>query len=605
MPVISDKSSTILISIVALVAIVAIVTLANTRSASFMLSDSETVAGNAVEAPVQQLSREKKAGDIIPDQYIITFKEGSKRIPGLAKKLASESGGELFYTYDNVISGFAIKNLPPQAREALLRNPHVESIEPDTVVTVAAGTQVPPSWGLDRVDQRAMPLDSSYSYSLDGTGVNVYIIDTGVRITHSEFGNRGRSGFTAIADGQGTNDCNGHGTHVAGTIGGSTVGVAKNANIYAVRVLDCAGSGSWSGVIAGIDWVAKSGPRPAVASLSLGGGFSSAVNLAVLNAHKAGVTMVVAAGNSAADACGTSPASTPEAITVGASESGDNFAGYSNYGGCVDIIAPGSGIYSAYGSDDAAYASLSGTSMAAPHVSGVAALYLSQNPGATPAAVAQALMADATPGAVTSVPSATPNLLLYNLNGATPPPPDTVAPSTPTGLQGTATASSVNLIWTASSDNVAVGSYRVYRNGAQVGTASSPSYADNSVAAASSYTYAVDAVDLSNNPSGESSPVSVTIPVAPMSVSSLTASSITKTSAVITWSPTRPAAAIVSYAPLVKGRTGAQQQVSVPLGITTVTLTGLSARTTYSYTVTATSSANEVASATASFKTAR
>lgn len=271
------------------------------------------------------------------------------------------------------------------------------------------------TWGLDRIDQADRPLDTQYHFNSIGAGVNAFIIDTGIRPDHVEFTGRLLPGYNVVADTNDTNDCNGHGTHVSGTVGGSTWGVAKGVSLIPVRVLDCSGSGSYSGVIAGIDWVAASTLRPAVANLSLGGSASTALNSAVAGAVGMGVTMVVAAGNSNADACNYSPSSEPSAITVGATANDDTRASYSNYGSCVDIFAPGNYITSAWNTSATASNTISGTSMATPHVTGVAALALAANPAASPAAVTSFLTGNATPNRLSVIGSGSPNLLVYSL----------------------------------------------------------------------------------------------------------------------------------------------------------------------------------------------
>jgi subtilisin family serine protease len=297
--------------------------------------------------------------------------------------------------------------------ENLRRNPNVSLIQTDRVVRTSAGTQSPATFGIDRIDQRALPLSNSYGYSATGSGVTAYVIDTGIRLTHTEFDVRASGGYTAINDGQGTVDCNGHGTHVAGTIGGRTNGVAKDVRLVSVRVFDCAGSGSTSTVVSGIDWVASHAAKPAVANMSLGGGANSALDTAVSNLIDSGVVAVVAAGNNNADACTASPARVGGAVTVGATTSSDARASYSNYGSCLDLFAPGSDITSAWYTSDTAQAKISGTSMAAPHVSGAAALFLQNNRSATPQAVRDALVSSATTGVVSSAGSGSPNRLVY------------------------------------------------------------------------------------------------------------------------------------------------------------------------------------------------
>jgi len=346
----------------------------------------------------------------IPGRFIVTLRAGAD-----ARGVAREHGVAPDFVYSTVLNGFA-GSISDAARAGLLRDARIERIELDGVVTTQA-TQTGATWGLDRTDQRALPLSTTYGYANTGTGVRAYIIDTGIRFAHSEFGGRATSGYDAV-DGGSADDCNGHGTHVAGTVGGSTYGIAKNVSLIAVRVLDCGGSGSWSGVIAGMDWVANNRVRPAVANMSLGGGASSSVDAALSRLIASGVTVGVAAGNGnrggrQQDACGFSPARVPEAITVGATDKTDTKTSWSNYGPCVDVFAPGNGITSAWNTSNSATNTISGTSMATPHVVGVAALYLQSNTGASPAAVASALKTNATGGIVKSSSTTSP-LLLYS-----------------------------------------------------------------------------------------------------------------------------------------------------------------------------------------------
>ena len=363
----------------------------------------------------------------IPGQYIVVFKHDVTDPDTVADEAVRSVGGNRHHTYSRALRGFSA-TLTDQAVALLRGHPSVAYIEQDQVISIDAA-ESPATWGLDRIDQADRPLDTLYHYDRTGAGVRAFIIDTGILASHSEFTGRVEAGYTAVSDGKGTTDCNGHGTHVAGTVGGTTWGVAKGVTLIPVRVLGCDGSGTTSGVIAGIDWVAGSSLRPAVANMSLGGGFSSALNAAVANAVAHGVVMVVAAGNDNADACNASPASAPSAITVGATTSADARASYSNYGTCVDIFAPGSGITSAWNTSTVATNTISGTSMATPHVTGVAALVAQANPGATPAAIASFITGSATPNRVTSTGTGSPNLLLYSLGTGTavPPPVQTVA----------------------------------------------------------------------------------------------------------------------------------------------------------------------------------
>lgn len=356
----------------------------------------------------------------IPGHYIVVFKNSVHHPATQADQVVRELGGQLRHVYTHALKGFAA-TLPETALPGLRNHPLVDYLEADqTVALQQTSPENNATWGLDRIDQADRPLSSQYYFNYTGAGVNAFIIDTGLRQDHAEFSGRIKPGYSGVQDGNGTNDCHGHGTHVAGTVGGFTWGVAKGVALIPVRVLDCAGSGSWSGVIAGVDWVAGSTLRPAVANMSLSGGASASVNAAVAGAVSQGVTMVVAAGNSNADACKYSPAKEPSAITVGATDSGDARAGYSNYGSCVDMFAPGSAITSAWNTSATASNTLNGTSMAAPHVTGVAALALAANTAASPAAVTSFLTSNATAGRLSVIGNGSPNLLAYSLAAGAP-----------------------------------------------------------------------------------------------------------------------------------------------------------------------------------------
>lgn len=356
-----------------------------------------------------------QAKGIIKNQYIVILNKDIGPAKDFAQNIAKQHGGRILQSYDSALKGFAIY-LPDTAGtafiEAMKKNPQVLSVENDTVVNIDATTQTNPDWGLDRIDQKALPLNSTYSYSQTGTGTTAYIVDTGILSTHQEFSGRVLSGYTAISDGNGTTDCNGHGTHVAGTVGGTTYGVAKNVKLVPVRILGCDGSGASSNVIAGLDWILKNGSKPAVVNMSLGGAASSSLDSAVENLYNNGYVMVVAAGNSNTDACTSSPARTSNAITVAATDNTDTRASYSNYGSCVDIFAPGSQINSSWIGSNTATKVLNGTSMATPHVAGVVAELFQSTPTATPQTITSNLLNQATSDVVKN-PSGSPNRLLY------------------------------------------------------------------------------------------------------------------------------------------------------------------------------------------------
>nr|MBA2303003.1 S8 family peptidase [Acidobacteriota bacterium] len=368
--------------------------------------------------------------EVIPGQYIVVFKNDVVDVNAAVARLIDTYGGTKRFTYSRALKGYAAR-MPDAVAESLRLNPLVAYVEQDRTVSLTT-VQSGATFGIDRVDQRNLPLSTTYEYNADGTGVTVYIIDTGIRFDHVEFGGRASTGFDAV-DGGSADDCNGHGTHVAGTVGGTTYGIAKNVSLVAVRVLDCGGSGATSGVIAGIDWVTgnHAAGSPAAANMSLGGGASTALDNAVINSIADGVTYGVAAGNGnflgiPQDACGGSPARVGAALTIGSTTNTDARSSFSNYGTCVDLFAPGSSITSAWYTSATATNTISGTSMATPHVVGAAALYLQTNTSATPAQVETALESNATAGKVTNPGTGSPNLLLYTAfigAGAPPPPP--------------------------------------------------------------------------------------------------------------------------------------------------------------------------------------
>ncbi|MFJ2086880.1 S8 family peptidase [Micromonospora chokoriensis] len=361
----------------------------------------------------------------VPDSYIVVLKDSAvarDRVGDAAKRLSGRHGGTVARTYGAALRGFEAK-VSASAAARIAADPAVAYVEQNHTVSISGTQTNPPSWGLDRIDQRNRPLDNSYTYPNTASNVHAYIIDTGIRFSHNDFGGRATSGYDAV-DGGSADDCNGHGTHVAGTVGGSSYGVAKGVQLVGVRVLNCSGSGTNAGVIGGVDWVTANAIKPAVANMSLGGGANSSLDNAVRNSIASGVTYGLAAGNdNGANACNVSPARTTEAITVGSTTSADARSSFSNIGTCLDIFAPGSSITSAWYNSNTATNTISGTSMATPHVVGAAALLASANPSWTPAQVRNELVANATPNVISNVGSGSPNLLLYVGSGGTTPPP--------------------------------------------------------------------------------------------------------------------------------------------------------------------------------------
>jgi subtilisin family serine protease len=423
----------------------------------------------AADSPAPLIGAEKST--VIDNSYIVVMKgkgSAAKANAAEARALAKKKGGSVKYAYDKAITGFSA-TLDADALDALRSDPDVDYVEANQKV-LASGDQANPTWSLNRIDQRNLPLNSNYHYDYTGSGVKAYILDTGIRSGHADFGGRVTSGYTAI--GSSTEDENGHGTHVAGTVGGSTYGVAKNVTLVPVRVLDASGSGTTAGVIAGVNWVTSNHTSgPAVANMSLGGGVSSTLDSAVSSSMADGVTYAVAAGNdSGANACNGSPARVAGALTVGSTTNTDARSSFSNIGSCVDLFAPGSSITSAWHTSNTATNTISGTSMATPHVAGVAALYLQANPTASASAVASAINSNATTGVVTSPGSGSPNRLLYSLwSGGTDPtdPPTTgnllANPGFESGASGWSSSSGV--IDSSTDAPARSGSYKAWLNG--------------------------------------------------------------------------------------------------------------------------------------------
>ncbi|WP_409237163.1 S8 family peptidase [Streptomyces sp. PA5.6] len=389
-------------------------------AAAISTATAAAVLGAVTALPAQATPAEGHviaagSADAIKGSYLVTLKDGSglKAATSQGKDLIAEYGGSVQKTFKSALNGYSAKLSAAEARR-LAADPAVASVEQNQRLHVDA-TQSNAPWGLDRIDQAKLPLSGTYTYpDSAGSGVTAYVIDTGVRITHSEISGRAVNGYDAVDGDNTAQDGNGHGTHVATTIAGTTYGVAKKAKIVAVRVLDNNGSGTTAGVVAGIDWVTSNhaAGAPAVANMSLGGGASTTLDNAVKKSIADGVTYAVAAGNSNTNAANTSPARVPEAVTVGATSNTDARASFSNYGSVLDIFAPGVNIKAGWNTGDTATNTISGTSMATPHVAGAAAVYLAGHTSATPAQVSSALVNGATPNVVTSPGSGSPNKLL-------------------------------------------------------------------------------------------------------------------------------------------------------------------------------------------------
>ncbi len=477
----------------------------------------------------------------VPEQYIVVLRDADPGVaavgvPLVAEELSSLHAGSVLHTYEHAFKGFAVK-MSEAAALRMLKDPRVAFIEEDSQVQAVA-TQTSAPWGLDRVDQPALPLNGSYVYNVTGAGVNAYIIDSGIRATHTDFGGRVVSAFTIINDGRGTSDCNGHGTHVAGVVGGATHGLAKGVRLHAVRVLDCAGQATISAVAAGVDWVTANHVKPAVANLSIVAAASSVIDTAVTNSIAAGVTYVVAAGNNNADACTISPARVAGAITVAATNNTDQRWANSNFGTCVDLFAPGVDITSAWYTGDTATNLMFGTSLSTAHVTGAAALFLQTNTTATPATVASMLTTRVTANVVGTPGTGSPNKLLYTRWIG-----DTVAPTTAiTAPTAGATLSGTATLTASASDNVGVTRVEFYFNSTRIATDAAAPYSiawNTTTVANGTYTLTSKAFDMAGNVT-TSAGVSVTVSNATCSTTVQLLDNPGFESGNVTWSASAP-----------------------------------------------------------------
>jgi len=517
----------------------------------------------------------------------------------------SRAGGRTERRFTHVLNGLSVRIKNSEVAR-LRNNPNVLLVALDQQMT-ALDTQNPsPSWGLDRIDQRSLPLNSTFTATAQGSGVDTYIVDTGIYASHTEFTGRLAAGFSSIADSNGTNDCNGHGTHVAGTTAGTTYGIAKSATLIPVRVLDCSGSGSNSGVIAGLDWIVAhhiSG-KAAVVNMSLGGGASTALDTAVQNVINDGIVMVVAAGNSNVDACNTSPARATNALTVGATgqystgETTDSRSSYSNYGPCLDIFAPGSRITSSWIGGSAAISTISGTSMAAPHVAGVAAVLFGRYPSSTASQIASMLRTAATPNVVIGPGTGSPNYLLYlDPLGGTPSGPDAVtpvAPSAPTAITITPSSGSLSIKFTAGSAGTSpITNYKYSLDGGVTWLTRSPASTLSPIVVSgltNGSTYSVSIRAISTAGDGIASTlVNATIPSAPSAPLLVTALASANRTARVTWTlGVNGGSPITSHVvtAYLNGTTTVAKSVTVSGATTTAaTVSGLTSGRTYTFRV--------------------
>ena len=535
--------------------------------------------------------------------YIVVLK-GSNSSSSVEADIA-RAGGRTERRFTHVLNGLSVRMRNSEVAR-LRNNPNVLLVEPDQQMT-ALDTQNPtPSWGLDRIDQRSLPLNSTFTATAQGSGVDTYIVDTGIYASHTEFSGRLAAGFSSIADSNGTNDCNGHGTHVAGTTAGTTYGIAKLATLIPVRVLDCAGSGSNSGVIAGLDWIVAhhiSG-KSAVVNMSLGGGASTALDTAVQNVINDGIVMVVAAGNSNVDACNTSPARAANALTVGATgqysagETTDSRSSYSNFGPCLDIFAPGSRITSSWIGGSTATNTISGTSMASPHVAGVAAVLFGRYPGSTASQIASMLLISATPNVVIGPGTGSPNYLLYlDPLGGTPSGPDAVtpvAPSAPTAITITPSSGSLSIKFTAGSAGTSpITNYKYSLDGGVTWLTRSPASTLSPIVVSgltNGSTYSVSIRAISTAGDGNASTlVNATIPSAPSAPLLVTALASANRTARVTWTlGVNGGSPITSHVvtAYLNGTTTVAKSVTVSGATTTAaTVSGLTSGRTYTFRV--------------------
>lgn len=444
------------------------------------------------------------------DRYLVVLKPAqSLDRRSAVERNVSAGGGRITHRYSRVLNGFAA-TLPGKALAAVRANAAVAYVERDSVITGGTVQPNPPSWGIDRIDQHNLPLDNSYTYDTTGAGVTAFIVDSGIRTTHTEFGGRASFGANFVADGN-THDCHGHGTHVAGTVGGATYGVAKAVDLVAVRVLDCTNSGWTADLVSAMDWIAANHPPRSVANFSLQG-YGTASNDAAERLIDSGVQTVFIANNFNTDACTNAPRS-PRGVVVGAVDSLDQKASFSSYGTCVDVFAPGVGITSSTNVDDNASGSWSGTSMAAPHVTGWIARYLEANPTATLADSKAAIISSSTKDVLTNIGAGSPNRLLYADPGT--PGGDTTPPSTPgTPVASNLTPTSVTLDWAASTDDTGVVAYDVYAP-QLVATYPTNTGELTWLTPNTTYTFSVRARDAAGNTSPASGTVTVTTPAEP------------------------------------------------------------------------------------------